>query len=214
MKRILVIISMLLCLIPVSRARGIDPKADSLAVQQMRERMAQIRQHRPTVALVLSGGGAKGLAHIGVIRYVESLGIPVDMVLGTSMGGLIGGLYALGYDVDQMEELVKSIDWNWVFTDKVSRKYVSYSDTKYKEKYLLSIPFYYEKDYYRMKMMNEYRFDPMHKHDMLNIGADNESGADVFKKNLLGSLPSGYIFGQNVSNLISSLTIGDRKSVV
>ena len=111
-------------------ARGVDPKADSVAIEQMRERMDQIRQYRPTVALVLSGGGAKGLAHIGVIRYVESLGIPVDMVLGTSMGGLIGGLYALGYDVDQMESLVKSIDWNWVFTDKVSRKYVSYSDTK------------------------------------------------------------------------------------
>ena len=194
------------------QARGIDPKADSIAVQQMRERMDQIRQHRPTVALVLSGGGAKGLAHIGVIRYVESLGIPVDMVLGTSMGGLIGGLYALGYDVDQMEELVKSIDWNWVFTDRVSRKYVSYSDTKYKEKYMLAIPFYYEKDYYRMKMMNEYRFDPMHKHDILNIGADNEHGSDFFKKNLLGSLPSGYIFGQNVSNLISSLTIGYQDS--
>ena len=195
------------------QARGIDPKADSVAVQQMRERMAQIRQYRPTVALVLSGGGAKGLAHIGVIRYVESLGIPVDMVLGTSMGGLIGGLYALGYNVDQMEELVKSIDWNWVFTDRVSRKYVSYGDTKYKEKYMLAIPFYYEKDYYRMKMMNDYRFDPMHKHDMLNIGADNEGGADFFKKNLLGSLPSGYIFGQNVSNLISSLTIGYQDSI-
>ena len=212
MKRILSIIFMLLCMASGIQARGIDPKADSIAVQQMRERMAQIRQHRPSVALVLSGGGAKGLAHIGVIRYVESLGIPVDMVLGTSMGGLIGGLYALGYDVDQMEELVKSIDWNWVFTDRVSRKYVSYSDTKYKEKYMLAIPFYYEKDYYRMKMMNEYRFDPMHKHDILNIGADNEHGSDFFKKNLLGSLPSGYIFGQNVSNLISSLTIGYQDS--
>ena len=212
MKRILSIIFMLLCMASGIQARGIDPKADSIAVQQMRERMDQIRQHRPTVALVLSGGGAKGLAHIGVIRYVESLGIPVDMVLGTSMGGLIGGLYALGYDVDQMEELVKSIDWNWVFTDRVSRKYVSYSDTKYKEKYMLAIPFYYEKDYYRMKMMNEYRFDPMHKHDILNIGADNEHGSDFFKKNLLGSLPSGYIFGQNVSNLISSLTIGYQDS--
>ena len=204
---------MLLCMASGMQARGIDPKADSVAVQQMRERMAQIRQYRPTVALVLSGGGAKGLAHIGVIRYVESLGIPVDMVLGTSMGGLIGGLYALGYNVDQMEELVKSIDWNWVFTDRVSRKYVSYGDTKYKEKYMLAIPFYYEKDYYRMKMMNDYRFDPMHKHDMLNIGADNEGGADFFKKNLLGSLPSGYIFGQNVSNLISSLTIGYQDSI-
>ena len=68
MKRILIIISLLLCLASASHARGIDPKADSLAVQQMRERMDQIRQHRPTVALVLSGGGAKGLAHIGVIR--------------------------------------------------------------------------------------------------------------------------------------------------
>ena len=212
MKRILIIMFMLLCMTAGIHARGVDPKADSVAVVQMRERMAQIRQHRPTVALVLSGGGAKGLAHIGVIRYVESLGIPVDMVLGTSMGGLIGGLYALGYDVDQMEALVKSIDWNWVFTDRVSRKYVSYSDTKYKEKYLLAIPFYYEKDYYRMKMMSEYRFDPMHKHDMLNIGADNEGGADFFKKNLLGSLPSGYIFGQNVSNMISSLTIGYQDS--
>ena len=213
MKRILIIIFMLLCMATGSNARGIDPKADSVAVQQMRERMEQIRQYRPTVALVLSGGGAKGLAHIGVIRYVESLGIPVDMVLGTSMGGLVGGLYALGYSVDQMEEIVRSIDWNWVFTDKVSRKYVSYADTKYKEKYMLSIPFYYEKDYYRMKMMNDSRFDPMHKYDMLNIGADNEGGADFFKKNLLGSLPSGYIFGQNVSNLISSLTIGYQDSI-
>lgn len=213
MKRILIIMIMLLCMATGLRARGIDPKADSVAVQQMRERMEHIRQYRPTVALVLSGGGAKGLAHIGVIRYVESLGIPVDMVLGTSMGGLVGGLYALGYDVDQMEEIVRSIDWNWVFTDKVSRKYVSYADTKYKEKYMLAIPFYYEKDYYRMKMMNDSRFDPMHKHDILNIGADSEGGADFFKKNLLGSLPSGYIFGQNVSNLISSLTIGYQDSI-
>ena len=203
---------MLVCMASGAYARGVDPKTDSVAVAQMRERMEQIRKYRPTVALVLSGGGAKGLAHIGVIRYVESLGIPVDMVLGTSMGGLIGGLYALGYDVDEMEELVKGIDWNWVFTDKVSRKYVTYSDTKYKEKYLLSIPFYYEKDYYRMKVMDEYRYDPMHKHEVLNIGADNEAGADFFKKNLLGSLPSGYIFGQNVSNLISSLTIGYQDS--
>lgn len=213
MKRILIIMFMLLCMATGAKARGIDPKADSVAVRQMRERMDQIRQYRPTVALVLSGGGAKGLAHIGVIRYVESLGIPVDMVLGTSMGGLVGGLYALGYDVDQMEEIVRSIDWNWVFTDKVSRKYVSYADTKYKEKYMLAIPFYYEKDYYRMKMINDSRFDPMHKHDILNIGADNEGGVDFFKKNLLGSLPSGYIFGQNVSNLISSLTIGYQDSI-
>jgi NTE family protein len=174
----------------------------------MKERMAVIRQTRPTVALVLSGGGAKGAAHVGVIRYIEELGIPVDMVLGTSMGGLIGGLYSLGYTVDQMDSLVRNMDWNWALSDRLSRKYITYSDLKYKEKYLLSIPFFYERDYYRMMRADENRFDPSHRHDILHVGADNEDGADFLKKNFLGSLPSGYIYGQNVSNLISSLTIG------
>ena len=62
--------------------------ADSAAVRDIRERMARIREKRPAVALVLSGGGAKGAAHVGVIRYLEKIGIPVDMVVGTSMGGL------------------------------------------------------------------------------------------------------------------------------
>lgn len=194
-------------------ARGIDPRADSLAVAEMRGRMEQIRKYRPTVALVLSGGGAKGAAHIGVIRYMESLGIPVDVVLGTSMGGLIGALYSLGYTTDQMDTLVRNIDWQWAFSDELSREYISYTDAMYKEKYMISIPFYYEKDYFRMKVADEYRFDPVHKHDVLHIGADNKDGADMFRKNLLGSLPSGYIYGQNVSNLISSLTIGYQDSI-
>ncbi len=189
-------------------ARGIDPKADSVSVARMRLKMEEIRQYRPTVALVLSGGGAKGAAHVSVIRYLEELGIPVDMVLGTSIGGLIGGLYALGYTPDQMESLVRNMDWGWAFSDKLSREYISYTDVKYKEKYMLSIPFYYEKDYFRMKRVDENRFDPVHRHDDFHIGADYGEGPEFLKKNLLGSLPSGYIYGQNVSNLISSLTIG------
>ncbi len=194
-------------------ARGVDPIADSIAVEQMRARMAQIRKSRPTVALVLSGGGAKGLAHIGVIKYIESLGIPVDLVVGTSMGGLIGGLYSLGYTTEQIDTLVHGIDWGWALSDKLSRKYYSYSDARYKEKYLISIPFYYEKDYYKMKVADEHRFTPLHKHDVLHFGADQEDGIEMFKKNILGSLPSGYIYGQNVSNLISSLTIGYQDSM-
>ena len=194
-------------------ARGVDPVADSIAVQRMRERMDQIRQHRPTVALVLSGGGAKGIAHIGVIRYVESLGIPVDLVVGTSMGGLVGGLYSLGYTPGEMDTIVRGIDWGWVFSDRLPRDYYSYSDARYKEKYMISVPFYYDNDYYKMKMADESRFAPMHKHDILYIGADNEEGRDMLRKNLLGSLPSGYLYGQNVSNLISSLTIGYQDSM-
>ena len=212
MKRLLILL--LLCLVAgTAQARGIDPKADSVAVVQMRQRMESIRKHRPTVALVLSGGGAKGAAHIGVIRYIESLGIPVDMVLGTSMGGLIGGLYSLGYTTDQMDTLIRNIDWKWAFSDELSREYISYTDAKYKEKYMISIPFYYEKDYYKMKVADEYRFDPVRRHAALHIGADNEHGSEMFKSNLLGSLPSGYIYGQNVSNLISSLTIGYQDSL-
>lgn len=193
-------------------ARSVTPEADSVAVAQMRQRMAEIRKHRPTVALVLSGGGAKGAAHVGVIKYIEELGIPVDMVLGTSMGGLIGGLYSLGYTQAEMDTLIRNIDWNWALSDKLSREYISYTDVKYKEKYLLSMPFYYEKDYYRMKLADDNRFGGVPKHEILHIGADNEEGPDVLKDNLLGSLPSGYIYGQNVNNLISSLTVGYQDS--
>lgn len=216
MRRILSYLFLLLSLMVSAgsvSAHSVDPEGDSLAVLQMRQRMEQIRKYRPTVALVLSGGGAKGAAHIGVIKYIESLGIPVDMVLGTSMGGLIGGLYALGYTTEEMDSLVRNMDWKWIFSDKLSREYISYTDVRYKEKYLLSIPFYYEKDYYKMKLADDYRFDDIHKHEILHIGADNESGTDLLKNNFLGSLPSGYIYGQNVSNMISSLTIGYQDSI-
>lgn len=207
-----IVVSVCLCLLSLAgmtaSARGIDPQADSVAMDQIRKKMAGIRRHRPTVALVLSGGGAKGAAHISVIRVLESYGIPVDMVLGTSMGGLIGGLYALGYTPDQMDSLVRNMDWGWAFSDELPREYVSYADMKYKEKYLISVPFYYERDYYKMKLADDNRFDPVHRHDILDIGADGGTGADFLKKNLLGSLPSGYIYGHNVSNMISSLTIG------
>ena len=211
MKRIIAFILLAICLSSsgqAASARGVDPQADAEAVARMQKKMSEIRKHRPTVALVLSGGGAKGAAHVGVIEYIEELGIPVDMVLGTSMGGLVGGLYSLGYTVDQIDSLMSNMDWNWALSDRLSRKYITYSDLKYKEKYLLSIPFFYERDYYRMMRADETRFDPSHRQDILHVGADNEDGVEMLKKNLLGSLPAGYIYGQNVSNLISSLTIG------
>lgn len=195
-------------------ARSVDPVGDSLAVARMRVKMDQIRKVRPTVALVLSGGGAKGAAHIGVLKHLDSLGIPVDMVLGTSMGGLVGGIYALGYSPEQLEHIIRGIDWQLMLTDKLPRKYISYEDMKYREKYILSIPFFYDKDYYRMKTAAEYRYDPMQdRKETIHIGADNDDNSKIFKNNFLGSLPSGYIYGQQVNNFISSLTIGYQDSL-
>ena len=76
----------------------------------------------PKLVLVLSGGGARGFAHIGVIRVLEELHIAPDLIVGTSMGSIIGGLYAAGWSPDEMEEIVRTIDWGNIFTDRVDRK--------------------------------------------------------------------------------------------
>lgn len=73
---------------------------------------------RKKVAVVLSGGGAKGMAHIGVLKVLEQAGIPVDIVTGTSMGSIIGGLYAIGYNANALDSMVRVQDWSYVITDK------------------------------------------------------------------------------------------------
>jgi NTE family protein len=77
---------------------------------------------RLRVGLVLGGGGARGAAHIGVLRELERLRVPIDAIAGTSMGALIGGLYAAGYTADELEQLVDSIDWAAVLADAPRRQ--------------------------------------------------------------------------------------------
>ncbi len=95
---------------------------------------------RPRVAVVLSGGGAKGVAHIGALKVIEEAGIPVDCVVGTSMGSIIGGLYAIGYTPEQMDSIVRKQDWTMVLSDKVTRDMQSMSEREAGERYVLSIP--------------------------------------------------------------------------
>ncbi len=78
------------------------------------------------LVLVLSGGGARGAAHIGVLKVLEELHIKPDLIVGTSMGSIIGGLYAAGWSPTEIEELLASIDWNAVFSDKVPRSDLSF----------------------------------------------------------------------------------------
>jgi NTE family protein len=77
---------------------------------------------RPKVVLVLSGGGARGSAHIGVIKVLEEYHVPIDLVVGTSMGSIVGGLYASGWSVDEIEDRITTIDWGSVFVDKLQRQ--------------------------------------------------------------------------------------------
>jgi len=76
------------------------------------------REGRPRVGLVLSGGGARGLAHVGVIQVLEEMKIPIDCIAGTSMGAIVGGLYAAGMSPAEMEKFVTSVEWNEAFKDK------------------------------------------------------------------------------------------------
>ena len=82
--------------------------------------------HRGGVGLVLSGGGAKGLSHIGVIKALEENDIPIDYICGTSMGAIIGGLYAIGYSPDEMIELIKKPEFTAWSKGKAEIPYASY----------------------------------------------------------------------------------------
>ncbi|MCR5270360.1 MAG: patatin-like phospholipase family protein [Prevotella sp.] len=93
---------------------------------------------RKKVGVVLSGGGAKGMAHIGVLKVLEKAGIPVDIITGTSMGSIVGGLYAIGYNASALDSLVRNQDWSYVITDKESMEKQSLSDRKKQYTYLYS----------------------------------------------------------------------------
>ncbi len=80
---------------------------------------------RPRIGLVLSGGGARGLAHIGVLKVLEAERIPIDVIAGTSMGAIVGGLYASGMSAAELERELLKVEWSSVFNARVDRQYLS-----------------------------------------------------------------------------------------
>ena len=96
---------------------------------------------RPRVGVVLSGGGAKGFAHIGALKVIEEAGLPIDYIAGTSMGSIIGGLYAMGYDLETMTRLTKEQNWDAVMSDAIPRKYLPIDDKILNRHYLVTFPF-------------------------------------------------------------------------
>ncbi len=129
---------------------------------------AQWPDDRPVVAVAFAGGGARGLAHVGVIQVLEEEGIPVDLVTGTSMGGLVGGLWSLGYDGQQIDSLVSRIKWDQIFSDA---------------------PTHYE-------LTGNARFQ------------DVGTVLRVQLKDWEWHVPSGFIAGRRIEELLSDLTLG------
>lgn len=142
----------------------------------------------PRVGLVLSGGGAKGAAHIGVLKYLEEIGMPVDVVVGTSMGSIVGSLYALGYSAQELDSLIRAMDWSYFMSDRISRDHLSSRNKTYGSQYQFSLP-----------------FDAIRSVDTLS----SEKGSF----DLMSSLPSGFISGQHVYNYFTSLCGGYQDSV-
>lgn len=99
------------------------------------------KKEEPKVGLVLSGGGAKGFAHIGVLKVIDSLGIEVDYIAGTSMGAVIGSLYSTGYSGKQLEAFFNSQDFNVLINDEFERSSKTFYERENAEKYAISLPF-------------------------------------------------------------------------
>lgn len=96
---------------------------------------------RPKVGVVLGGGGAKGAAHIGVLKYIEEQGIPVDYVAGTSIGSILGGLYAMGYSPDELAALIADMNWSEYVGNSIDRATMSPEMRDRNSTLFLNIPF-------------------------------------------------------------------------
>ena len=122
MKQILILISALLLAIEVG---AVQPN----------------EVQRKKVGVVLSGGGAKGMAHIGALKVIDEIGIPVDYIVGTSMGAIIGGLYAIGYTPEQLESMVRMQNWQFLLSDHIERRNMNLMEREAEETYIISVPF-------------------------------------------------------------------------
>src|ERR1700730_5444876 len=95
---------------------------------------------RPKIGLVLSGGGAKGLAHIGILKAIDSAGLKIDYITGTSIGAIFGGLYAIGYSGDTLEKLVRHIDWDLLLSNQSTLRSLFMEEKNEYNKYVVELP--------------------------------------------------------------------------
>lgn len=132
----------------------------------------------------MSGGGAKGAAHIGVLKYIEEAGIPIDYIAGTSMGSIVGGMYALGYSSDEILDIISNVDWDKLISNNVERKKISYTRKRESCTQIVTIPF--------------------------SVTTDKE---ELQLRSFKNSLPTGIVSGDNLIDLFNSLSVGYSDSI-
>jgi NTE family protein len=125
-------IVVLAALLFVSAAAGAQDSSDGGAIRAA--------SGRPRVGLVLSGGGARGATHIGVLKMLDQLHVPVDVIAGTSMGAVVGGLYASGLSGEQIERAMASLDWQAAFRDRPPRTELDYRRKEEDRQFLVNLP--------------------------------------------------------------------------
>lgn len=143
-----------------------------------------IQPPRLKVGVVLGGGGAKGASHIGALKYIEELGIPVDYVAGTSMGSIIGGFYALGYSPDELTELIAGMNWSEYIGNKIDRSMMSEEMRQRNSTLLLQVPFNTESLF------------------------DNDPNSKF-----ISQLPSAYVNNSSLINLFNDLCVGYQEEM-
>ncbi len=170
MKRIVLLLLVCLCLMDV-HAQG-------------KHKTIKVSPPRPKVGVVLGGGGAKGAAHIGVLKYLEELGVPVDYVAGTSMGAIIGGLYAMGYSPDELAQLIAEMDWSQYVGNSMDRSAMSEESRQRSSTMVVNIPFSLDGLLYKTENRTPVSF-----------------------------LPSAYVNNTALINLFNNLCVGYQKEM-
>ncbi|MDQ1332909.1 MAG: hypothetical protein QG576_944, partial [Bacteroidota bacterium] len=107
--------------------------------------MAQDPVQRPLIGLVLSGGGAHGIAHVGVLKVMEEAGLRPDIITGTSMGSIIGGYYSLGYNADSLKNILKSMDWDLILSNKIPQNKIIFLEKEHFDNSIISLPLFFRK---------------------------------------------------------------------
>ncbi|MES2239504.1 MAG: patatin-like phospholipase family protein [Bacteroidota bacterium] len=182
------------------------------------------KKDRPKIGLVLSGGGAKGFAHIGVLKVIEEAGVKIDYIGGTSMGAVVGGLYAAGYSATQLDSIFKTTNFDELLSDYIPRKTKNFYEKRNDEvysvvlpfnKYKIGIPDALSKGLYNFNLLSRITRDVRHVRDFnklpipfLCIGSDIETGEQVVLDK--GNLARAMIASSAFPSLFSPVEYQDH----